>query len=220
MTGHHHIPDLPLPIRSPGGVRGLLPDFAIEWYARERDMIVPFESSLVRQVERDGLPTPVKIISKGLASFGYDVSLKPQCKIFTNVNTAYIDPKNFDERSLVDIDFKVDEHGSQFVWLPPHSYLLGCTNETFKIPNDVLVICLGKSTYARCGSIVNVTPIEPGFEGEVVIEISNSTSLPVKIYANEGIAQFVFWRAEQECDKPYSKDRKYQGQTGITLPKA
>lgn len=191
-----------------------MPDWVIAYWATVGDMIAPFHPEQIRKIE------DIKIISKGLSGFGYDVSLKAECKVFTNVNSAHIDPKNFDEQCLVDIDFKVDKDGvSKYVLLPPNSYLLGVTNETFKIPEDVLVVVLGKSTYARCGAIVNVTPIEPGFEGQVVIEIANTTTLPMKIYADEGIAQFVFFRSQWPCQAPYDKGRKYQGQSGIVLPR-
>ncbi len=161
-----------------------------------------------------------KIISKGLTSFGYDVSLSGEFAIFTNVNSAIIDPLNFD-------DEKTLHHVSSddYVVLPPNSYLLCRTKEYFRIPRDVLVLCVGKSTYARCGAIVNVTPIEPGFEGNVVIEVSNSTNLPLKIYADQGIAQFLFFQSNEECETSYAdrnegKGGKYQGQTGITTARS
>lgn len=159
-----------------------------------------------------------KIISKGLTSYGYDVSLSEEFAIFTNVNSAIIDPLQFTEETLHHVVSK------NFVIIPPNSYLLGRTKEYFRIPRDVLVLCVGKSTYARCGAIVNVTPIEPGFEGNVVIEISNSTNLPLKIYTNQGIAQFLFFQSDEACETSYAdrndgKGGKYQGQTGITVAK-
>ncbi len=161
------------------------------------------------------------IISRGLTSYGYDVALGPKFKVFTNINSAVIDPKRIDPKCFVDVEAKFDhETGESFVLMPPNSYLLGSTIETFDIPRDVMVICLGKSTYARSGGIVNVTPIEAGFKGSVVIEISNSTNLPARVYANEGIAQFLFLRGDQSCEVSYAdRDGKYQGQTGLTLPK-
>lgn len=154
-----------------------------------------------------------KILSYGLSSYGYDVRLADDFKIFTNINSTLIDPLNFDEACLHD-------HKGDYVIIPPNSYILGRTIEYFKIPKDVVIICVGKSTYARCGAIVNVTPIEPGFEGHVVIEISNSTSLPLKVYANQGISQFIFFKGTVPCEVSYAdRGGKYQGQKGITLPK-
>lgn len=163
--------------------------------------------------------TSRRVLSYGTSSFGYDVTLSEQVKIFTNQNASIIDPKNLDVGTLTDAGVKIDSDGSKYVILPPNSYMLGCTKEYFKVPKDVMIICVGKSTYARAGCICNTTPIEPGFEGNVVIELSNSTSLPMKIYLNEGIAQFIFFRGN-ECGISYAdKSGKYQGQTGITLPK-
>lgn len=165
--------------------------------------------------------TEIPIISRGLTSYGYDVSLAPKFKVFSNINSAVIDPKRIDPECFVDIEAKIDPiTGESYVLMPPNSYLLGSTVETFNIPRDVMVICVGKSTYARSGGIVNVTPIEPGFRGNVVIEISNSTNLPARVYANEGIAQFMFFQGNEPCETSYA-DRagKYQDQTGLTLPK-
>jgi dCTP deaminase len=180
-----------------------------------KPMISPFHANQVREVNDQ------KVISFGTSSFGYDVTLSEEFKIFTNINSSIIDPKRFNEKCLVDGVVREDEEtGEKYVILPPNSYLLGRTTEYFVIPRDVMVICLGKSTYARAGAIVNVTPIESGFEGNVVIEVSNSTNLPLKIYANEGISQFVLYRGNRDCRTSYA-DRagKYQGQTGITLSK-
>lgn len=200
-----------------------------------RPMIEPFSAELVREVVplnplsrsgkdngvcvADGLPH--KIISRGLTSYGYDVSLADDFKVFTNINSAVIDPKRLDPKCLASVTAQYDEStGERYVLMPPNSYLLGSTVEYFVIPRDIMVICVGKSTYARSGAIVNVTPIEPGFEGNVVIEISNSTNLPAKVYAGEGIAQFMFFRGDQECETSYGdRGGKYQGQTGLTLPK-
>lgn len=160
-----------------------------------------------------------KIISKGLTSFGYDVTLADEAAIFTNLNGTVIDPLNFVEESLI----RVIAKDGYFI-LPPNSYMLGYTREYFRMPRDVLAMALGKSTYARAGAIVNVTPIEPGFEGTVVVEIANATSLPMKIYVDQGIAQFLFFQSDEECETSYA-DRngggggKYQGQRGLVLPK-
>ena len=146
-------------------------------------------------------------------SYGYDVRCSTQFKIFTNIHSATVDPKSFDESSFINIE-------SDVCVIPPNSFALASTIEYFKIPEDVLTICLGKSTYARCGIIVNVTPLEPEWEGHVTLEFSNTTSLPAKIYANEGVAQMLFFQSDERCMVSY-KDRggKYQGQTGVTLPK-
>ncbi len=171
-------------------------------------MIEPFESGQVRDSEQG------KVISYGTSSYGYDVRCSDEFKIFTNINSAIVDPKDFDSSSFVDIK-------SDVCIIPPNSFALARTIEYFRIPRDVLTICLGKSTYARCGIIVNVTPLEPEWEGHVTLEFSNTTTLPAKIYANEGVAQMLFFGGDQVCDVSY-KDRggKYQGQTGVTLPKA
>ncbi len=189
-----------------------------------RPMIVPFSMAQIRTlgaVDADSCHPLTRILSRGLTSYGYDVSLAPTFKIFSNINSGVIDPKRLDARCLVDVEAVLDPNtGERYVIIPPNSYLLGHTIEWLCIPRDILVLCVGKSTYARSGVIVNVTPVEPGFEGNVVIEISNSTNLPVKVYANEGIAQFLFYRGDQPCSVSYG-DRagKYQGQSGITLPR-
>jgi dCTP deaminase len=153
------------------------------------------------------------VISYGLSSYGYDIRVGREFKIFTNVNSTVVDPKNFDEANVVDIEADV-------AIVPPNSFALARTVEYFKMPDNVLAICLGKSTYARCGIIVNVTPFEPGFEGHITIEISNTTPLPAKIYANEGIAQVLFLEGDEPCEVNYrDKKGKYQAQTGITLPR-
>lgn len=171
-------------------------------------MIEPFEPHQVRHGDEAG------IISYGTSSYGYDVRCSNEFKIFTNINSAIVDPKNFDENSFVDLV-------SDVCIIPPNSFALARTVEYFRIPRDVLTICLGKSTYARCGIIVNVTPLEPEWEGHVTLEFSNTTPLPAKIYANEGVAQVLFIGADEVCETSY-RDRcgKYQGQTGVTLPKA
>lgn len=180
----------------------------IEKMALEHGMISPFHASQMR--ERDG----GRIISYGVSSYGYDVRCSNEFKIFTNINSVIVDPKAFDENSFVDVQ-------SDVCIIPPNSFALARTIEYFKIPRNVLTICLGKSTYARCGIIVNVTPLEPEWEGHVTLEFSNTTNLPAKIYANEGVAQMIFLEAEDVCAVSY-RDRggKYQGQTGVTLPRA
>src|SRR3970282_2244092 len=181
---------------------GLKPDHWIEKMAREHKMIEPFADSQVR----DG------VISFGVSSYGYDIRVADEFKIFTNVFSAVVDPKHFDPKSMV--DFKGD-----VCIIPPNSFILSRTIEYFRIPRNVLVVCLGKSTYARCVLILNVTPLEPQWEGHVTLEISNTTPLPAKIYANEGIAQGLFFVADSECEVSY-KDRKGKKdkQTGIVLP--
>jgi dCTP deaminase len=182
---------------------GLLPDHRIREYAQQNGMIEPFIDHQVR----DG------VISYGLSSYGYDIRIADEFKIFTNVFSAVVDPKQFDPRSM--IDFK----GSVCI-IPPNSFVLGKTVEYLRIPRNILTVCLGKSTYARCGIIVNVTPFEPEWEGFVTMEISNTTPLPARIYANEGIAQVLFFEAEEVCEVSYAdKKGKYQAQQNIELPK-
>jgi len=153
------------------------------------------------------------VISYGVSSYGYDVRVGDEFKVFTNVYNTLVDPKNFDSKSFVDITGEV-------CIIPPNSFALASTIEYFRIPRDVLTVCLGKSTYARCGIIVNVTPFEPEWEGHVTIEISNTTPLPAKIYANEGIAQVLFFQSDEPCAKSYKdKKGKYQAQRGVTLPR-
>jgi len=175
---------------------------------REHAMIEPFEPSQIRE---NGAG---RVISYGTSSYGYDIRCANQFKIFTNINSAVVDPKNFDDSSFVDLEADV-------CIIPPNSFALASTVEYFRIPRNVLTICLGKSTYARCGIIVNVTPLEPQWEGHVTLEFSNTTPLPAKIYANEGVAQVIFFESDEQCEISYS-DRagKYQGQRGVTLPKA
>ena len=181
----------------------ILPDTWIRQMALEHGMIEPFTEKL----QKEG------VISYGLSSYGYDARVSREFKIFTNVNSAVVDPKDFSQQSFVDRD-------TDICVSPPNSFALARTVERFRIPRDVLVICLGKSTYARCGIIVNVTPLEPEWEGHVTLEFSNTTPLPAKIYANEGACQFIFLRGESVCETSY-RDRagKYQGQHGVTLPK-
>ena len=175
--------------------------------AEKNQLIKPFEKEQIREVDNK------KVISYGVSSYGYDVRCANEFKIFTNTFSSVVDPKNFDEKSFVDIQ------DSECI-IPPNSFALARTVEYFKIPRSVLTLCLGKSTYARCGIIVNVTPLEPEWEGHVTLEFSNTTNLPAKIYANEGVAQMLFFESDQVCKTSY-KDRggKYQGQIGVTLPK-
>src|SRR6059036_3460952 len=171
--------------------------------ARERRMIEPFADAQVRE----------GVISYGVSSYGYDVRIADEFKIFTNINSTIVDPKNFDPRSFV--DFKGD-----VCVIPPNSFALARTVEYFRIPRNVITICLGKSTYARCGVITNVTPFEPEWEGFATLEISNTTPLPARVYAGEGIAQVLFFESDEECVHSYKdKKGKYQAQTGITLPR-
>lgn len=171
--------------------------------AQEHKMIDPF----VEKQASEG------VISYGLSSYGYDIRITDSFRIFTNVNSAVVDPKNFDEKSLVEVKTDV-------CIIPPNSFVLARSVEWFKIPRDVLTICLGKSTYARCGIIVNVTPFEPEWQGVVTMEISNTSTLPAKVYANEGIAQVIFFQADEACEVSYADRKgKYQDQKGIVLPK-
>lgn len=181
----------------------VLSDRWIRQQALEHAMIEPF----VDRQQRDGA------ISFGLSSYGYDARVADEFKIFTNVHSAVVDPKNFSPDSFVD-------RKTDICVIPPNSFALARTVEYFRVPNDVLVICLGKSTYARCGIIVNVTPLEPGWEGHVTLEFSNTTPLPARIYANEGACQFLFLKGNEPCEVTYA-DRagKYMGQRGVTLPK-
>src|SRR4029077_19428784 len=175
----------------------------IRQQAKENGMISPFSEKQVRE----------GVISYGLSSYGYDLRVSDEFKIFTNVNNAIIDPKAFDERSFVSVQ-------APSVIVPPNSFALARSIEYFRIPRDPLTICVGKSTYARCGIIVNVTPFEPEWEGYVTLEFSNTTPLPAKIYANEGVAQVLFFESDEICETSYAdRGGKYQGQRGVTLPK-
>jgi dCTP deaminase len=187
-----------------------------------KPMIDPFEPALVRSMSTGRRRTDnVKVISYGLSSYGYDVRLKAEAiKIFTNANGGIVDPMNPNEECFINGAIHETDRSLKYFILPPNSYALASTIEYFRIPRNVSVVCLGKSTYARSCAIVNVTPIEAGFEGEVVIEISNGSTLPVMIYLESGIAQFQFFRGDEECEKSYADgNRKYQGQRGVTLSK-
>jgi dCTP deaminase len=182
---------------------GLKSDKWIRQKSLEERMIEPFCEDQIGK----------NVISYGVSSYGYDIRVGREFKIFTNVNSTVVDPKNFDRSSVVDFE-------GDICIVPPNSFALARTVEYFRMPKNVLAICLGKSTYARCGIIVNVTPFEPEFEGHITIEISNTTPLPAKIYANEGIAQVLFIEGDEECETTYKdKKGKYQKQTGITLPR-
>ncbi|HIF25233.1 MAG TPA: dCTP deaminase [Micavibrio sp.] len=182
---------------------GILADHQIRDLAMNHGMIEPF----VEKQTREG------VISYGLSSYGYDSRCSDEFMIFTNVDNAIVDPKDFSQQSFV-------ERKTDVCVIPPNSFVLTRTVEYFKIPEDVLVVCLGKSTYARCGLIVNVTPLEPGWEGHVTLEISNTTPLPAKVYANEGVAQFLFFKGSAPCEVSYSsRSGKYMGQKGVTLPR-
>lgn len=192
----------------------------IRHMASEHNMIEPFVDDQVRygsDQRHEGAQqggSHERVISYGTSSYGYDVRCGREFKVFTNIHSATVDPKNFDEKSFVSVD-------SDVCIIPPNSFVLARTVEYFRIPRNVLTICLGKSTYARCGIIVNVTPLEPEWEGHVTLEFSNTTTLPAKIYANEGVAQMLFFESDEVCEVSY-KDRggKYMGQQGVTLPKA
>ncbi len=182
---------------------GLKPDHWIARMAREERMIEPFEEGKARE----------GVISYGVSSYGYDIRVTDEFKIFTNINSAVVDPKNFDTASMVD-------YQGDICIIPPNSFVLARTVEYFRIPRGVLTVCVGKSTYARCGIIVNVTPFEPEWEGFVTLEISNTTPLPAKIYANEGVAQVLFFEGDEECEISYAdKKGKYQKQDRIMLPR-
>jgi len=185
----------------------ILSDHEIRRFAVEQRMIEPFVERQVRQLDGGS-----RVISYGLSSYGYDLRVADEFKVFTNVFNTVVDPKNFDAKSFVDLQADV-------CIVPPNSFALARSVEHFRIPRDILTVCLGKSTYARCGIIVNVTPFEPEWEGHVTLEISNTTPLPAKIYANEGLAQVVFLRASKPCEVSYAdRNGKYQSQRGITLP--
>lgn len=182
---------------------GIKADHWIKKMSLEYKMIDPFED---KQVRND-------VISYGVSSYGYDLRIANEFKIFTNINTTIVDPKNFDPQSLVD-------YKGEVCIIPPNSFALARSVEYFRIPENVITICVGKSTYARCGIITNVTPFEPGWEGYVTLEVSNTTPIPAKIYANEGIAQVLFFEGDEPCDISYASKRgKYQAQVGVTLPK-
>jgi dCTP deaminase len=195
------------PLNSKSKTMSIKSDKWIRRMAAEHRMIEPFEAGQVR--ESGGQ----KIVSYGTSSYGYDVRCSDEFKVFTNVYSTVVDPKNFDDKSFVDLKGPV-------CIIPPNSFALARTVERFRIPRNVLTICLGKSSYARCGIVVNVTPLEPEWEGYVTLEFSNTTPLPAKIYANEGVAQMLFFESDEVCETSYAdRGGKYQGQQGVTLPK-
>ena len=199
------------PALAPAPPMSIKSDRWIRRMAREHRMIDPFVDGQVRELDRQGR----KVISYGVSSYGYDMRVAPEFKIFTNVLSAVVDPKQFDSKSFVEFEGDV-------CIVPPNSFALARSVEYFRIPRNCLTICVGKSTYARCGIITNVTPFEPEWEGYVTLEISNTTPLPAKIYANEGICQVLFFEADDDdiCEISYAdKAGKYQAQTGVTLPK-
>ncbi len=182
---------------------GIKPDAWIRRMARDQKMIDPFEEFQIRE----------GVISYGLSSYGYDIRVADEFKIFTNINTTIVDPKDFSRQSFVDFQGPI-------CIIPPNSFALARTVEHFRIPRSILTICVGKSTYARCGIIVNVTPFEPEWEGHATLEISNTTPLPARIYAREGIAQVIFFESDEVCERSYADRKgKYQGQQEITLPR-
>lgn len=186
------------------------PDNWIRKMVKEQGMIEPFEENQIRYA----LDNTRRLVSYGLSSYGYDLRVANEFKIFTNILNSVVDPKKFDEKSFVDI--VTDD----VCIIPPNSFALARSVEYFRIPRDVLTVCLGKSTYARCGIIVNVTPFEPEWEGQVTLEISNTTPLPAKVYANEGLAQVIFFKSDNQCDISYADRKgKYMGQRGITIPR-
>lgn len=205
MTAEHALKEMEKLAANVGAnaVPGILADHQIRHLAQNEGMIEPF----VEKQTREG------VISYGLSSYGYDARCSDDFMIFTNIDNALVDPKNFSNQSFV-------ERKTDVCVIPPNSFVLTRTVEYFRIPKDVLVICLGKSTYARCGLIVNVTPLEPGWEGHVTLEISNTTPLPAKIYANEGLCQFLFFKGSDACEVSYAdRSGKYMGQRGVTLPR-
>ena len=199
---------MPAFIKQQTGNMSIKSDQWIRRMAQQHKMIEPFVQGQVRDADGN------RVISYGTSSYGYDVRCADEFKIFTNINSVIVDPKNFDEESFVDVK-------SDVCIIPPNSFALARTVEYLRIPRNVLTICLGKSTYARCGIIVNVTPLEPEWEGHVTLEFSNTSPLPAKIYANEGVAQFLFFESDEVCETSYlDRGGKYQGQKGVTLPKS
>lgn len=190
-------------------------DIWIEQMCEQQALITPFERGLVRTVDDR------RIISAGLSSYGYDCRLdRDEFKVFSPIQGTEIDPKRFNVNTLLDVPLRPDGEGGEYWLLPPHSYALGVTIETFKIPRNVTCIALGKSTYARCGLIVNTTPLEANWHGRLVVELYNAANLPVRLYAEEGFVQILFFESDQECRTSYAdRDGKYQGQAGLTLPR-
>jgi len=191
-----------------------LPDhIAFDLIEEQRETARSTAKLVYERMVEEGMPEPEKIISYGTSSYGYDVRCGRQFKVFTNIHSTIVDPKNFDEKSFVDVE-------GDYCIIPPNSFVLARTMEYFRIPRDTLVVCLGKSTYARCGIVVGITPLEPEWEGEVTLEFSNTTNLPAKIYAGEGVAQMLFFQGNEQCETSYKdRDGKYMQQTGVVLPR-
>lgn len=202
----------------------LLSDHEIIDRCENQQMIAPFFRECMRTLDKKEagkivVDEPVKVLSYGTSSYGYDIRLADEVKIFTNMNAGIIDPKNLNPNCLADATVWSNDKGEKWVILPNNSFLLGRTLEYIRVPRDILVVCLGKSTLARAGAQVIVTPLEPEWEGEVVIEIANLTNSPMRIYLNEGVAQFLFMKGNTECKTSYAdRGGRYQGQTGVTLP--
>lgn len=199
----------------PGGLMSIKSDIWIKRMSREQDLIDPFEEKLIRSVDDR------RIISCGLSSYGYDCRLaRDEFKVFSPVTGTEVDPKNFDPNSLLDVPIRRADDGSDYWLLPPHSYALGVTIERFQIPRNVTALAIGKSTYARCGLIANTTPLEANWCGRLVVELYNAANLPVRLYAEEGFIQILFFESDEECETSYSdRGGKYQDQKGLTLAK-
>ncbi len=186
-----------------------------KWIKKQKGMIEPFFDHQIKASVKSK-----SVISFGLTSYGYDIRLAPELKLFDKYSDRVINPKQFDDSILTNAKLETDNKGGEFFILPPHGFALGRSVESFKIPRDILVVCVGKSTYARCALIVNITPLEPMWEGEITLEFSNTTDLPIMLFANEGITQLLFLKGDEPCDISYAdRNGKYQGQKGITLPK-
>jgi dCTP deaminase len=201
--------------QSVGGLMSIKSDIWIKRMSREHALIDPFEERLVRSIEDR------RVISSGLSSYGYDCRLaRDEFKVFSPVTGTEIDPKNFDPNSLLDVPIRRAEDGSDYWLLPPHSYALGVTIERFQIPRNVTALAIGKSTYARCGLMANTTPLEANWCGRLVVELYNAANLPVRLYAQEGFIQILFFESDEECETSYSdRGGKYQDQKGLTLAK-
>lgn len=197
----------------------ILNDSQIKDLCINHEMISPFVDRNINAFLDNDTDTETAAISFGLSSYGYDIRAADEWKLFTNLNSVVVDPKHFKEKSFVDI-YSTSDAYERYCIIPPNSFALTRSVEYLKIPKDVFVMCLGKSTYARCGIIVNVTPLEPEWEGHITLEFSNTTPLPAKVYANEGVAQLVFFKGDRPAVTYADRKGKYQGQTGVTLPKA
>jgi dCTP deaminase len=191
-----------------------------KWIRQQSGMITPIVNEQVKISSHLRSRGDQKVVSYGVTSYGYDIRLAPELKLFNKYSDLIIDPKRFDDRILYDAELKTDHDGGKFFVIPEHGFALGRSVETFKIPRDVLVTCMNKSTYSRCGLIANISPLEPEWEGEITLEFSNTTGLPIMIYADEGVVQLLFFKGDQECETSYAdRNGKYQGQKGITPPR-